>query len=293
MSALDTAGRIIDWVILGAVGSPPRGDLLNAEALARPPESLKAALGQMTVITAARLRLDSPTLGQGGHLGASEVVLAAALGALHQPVLAHTLLQAVPLVSYPVQWVTRHGLVAPVLPFLSQDSAADLSEACLLTSPFTALLANPPQTQQSDLVKFALDLLEQPAGRRLLQLTLAEPAPAAGIRCWRQELLERLRLVGESGREFVLDVYEAMLIHYPEQALQQVHTAHAVITDTRAAADEKRLHDALTIANGWQPLWALQRSHPEALRARRYLGYEYREGIALYRLAQRLTGGAP
>ena len=102
-----------------------------------------------------------------------------------------------------------------------------------------------------------------------------------------------MRLASETGREFVLDVYEAMLIHYPEQALQQLRTARAVLTDARAAAEEERLRDTLAVAGWWQPLWALQRSHPEALRARRYLGYEYREGLALVRLAQRLTGGRP
>jgi hypothetical protein len=291
MSAVDTASQVIEWALLDAAGPPPCGDLLDAGALARPDEPLKAALGRLAAVTAARLRLDSPVLGKGGQLGVGEVILAAALGALHLPVLAHTLLQAVPPVSYPIQWVTRHGLVVPALPFLSSDRTAELREACLRASPFTALLADPPHTQQGDLVKLALDLLEHPAGRRLLQLALAEPTPEPGIRRWRQELLERLRLAGETGREFVLDVYEAMLIHYPEQALQQLRTARVVLTDARAA--EERLRDALAVAAWWQPLWALQRSHPEALRARRYLGYDYREGIALYRLAQRLTGGAP
>ena len=125
----------------------------------------------------------------------------------------------------------------------------------------------------------------------MLQLALAEPASVSCVRFWRHELLERLRLAGDRGREFVLDVYEAMLIHYSEQALRQVHAARAVITDAQAAADESRLREALAVAAWWESLWALQRSHPEELRARRYLGYDYREGLALYRLAQRLTGG--
>ncbi len=291
MSATDTAIRVIDWALRQVAGPPPRGDLLNVPALIRPAEELKTALRQLAVVTTARLRLSSPPDGE-GYLGVGEAILATALGALHTPVLAQYLLQAVPAPNCTVQWITRHGLLEPALSFLTDNSLAEVRTACLLVSPLTALLADPPQQQHGDLVQFALELLDYPAGQRLLQLAMAEPALVRRVRLWRHELLERLRLAGDQGREFVLDVYEAMLIHYPEQALRQVHAARAVITDIQAAAEESRLREALAVAAWWESLWALQRSHPEALRARRYLGYQYREGLALYRLAQRLTGGA-
>ncbi len=287
MSATDTAMRVIDWALNSAAGVPPRGDLLDVQALARPSAALTAALGQLAAVTAARLRL--PATWVQDRLSAGEAVLAAALGALHLPASARLLLQAVPLAHGSSQWIARHGLAGPALALLTGQGAQtlDLYELCLRASPCTALLAAPPEQQRADLVQFAADLLDQAASRRLLQLALAEPVADPDIRRWRAELLERLRLSGEAGAAFVVDVYEAMLIHYAEPALEQVRNARAVILDARAVA-ASRLRDALTVADWWAPLWALQRSHPEALRARRYLGYDYREGLALYRLAQRL-----
>ena len=49
MSATDTAVRVIDWALLQAAGPPPRGDLLNVEALICPTEELKTALGRLAV----------------------------------------------------------------------------------------------------------------------------------------------------------------------------------------------------------------------------------------------------
>lgn len=289
MSATDTALRVVGWALTGAVGAPPRGDLLDAQALIRPSAALRTALGQLAAVTAARLRLAGLALGE---LSAGDAVLAAALGALQLPAAANALLQAVPPARGAGQWIARHGLAGPALAHLTgQDAAmADLYELCLRASPYTALLAAPPEQQRDDLVQFAASLLDQTASRRLLQLALAEPVSDLAIRRWRGEVLERLRLVGDAGAAFVLDVYEAMLIYYAEPALAQARQARAAILNARAV-EESRLRDALTVADWWGPLWALQRSRPEALRARRYLSYDYREGLALYRLAQRLGAG--
>ena len=59
MSATDTAIRVIDWALRQVAGPPPRGDLLNVQALIRPAEELKTALGRLAVVTAARQRLEN------------------------------------------------------------------------------------------------------------------------------------------------------------------------------------------------------------------------------------------
>ncbi len=285
--------RVAEWAI-GGSGPPPRGDLLDAETLSHPEPLLSQVLGELAAVAAARLRLSSPVLGVRGCLGAGEAVLAAALGVMHTPELLQTLLQMIPPVRYPLQWVTRHGLVAQALPFFP-DYDAEVATApfaaCLGVSPLTALLTRPPEGQHSELLAFAQQLLQHGEGRRLLQLALAQPTCNPHIRHWRQELLERLRLTEENGRDFVIDVYEAAMVFYEQDALKQVREARAVLN--HAGADAARLRDALAVAAWWGPLRALERSYPDALRSRRYLGYAYREGIALYQLAQRLTGGAP
>jgi len=40
MSATDTAVHVVEWALLEAAGPPPRGDLLNVEALICPAEEL-------------------------------------------------------------------------------------------------------------------------------------------------------------------------------------------------------------------------------------------------------------
>src|SRR5258708_2161687 len=95
MSAIDTAIRVVEWAITES-GSPPRGDLFNTDELARPGDRLTAAMGRLTSITAARLHLGSPPLGDRGPVGLGAGLLAAALGIAHIPELARDLLQAAP-----------------------------------------------------------------------------------------------------------------------------------------------------------------------------------------------------
>jgi hypothetical protein len=267
--------------------------LLDAETLSHPEPLLSQVLGELAAVAAARLRLSSPVLGVKGCLGAGEAVLAAALGVMHTPELLQTLLQVVSPVRYPLQWVTRHSLVVQALPFFPDfDAEAGTAPvaACLGVSPLTALLTHPPAGQRSELLAFAQELLQHGEGRRLLQLALARPTHNLHIRHWRRELLERLRMMEEFGRDFVVDVYEAAMVFYEQDTLEQVRAARAVLS--HAGVDETRLRDALAVAAWWGPLRALGRSYPNTLRSRRYLGYGYREGIALYQLAQRLAGGA-
>ncbi|OAD18780.1 hypothetical protein THIOM_005617 [Candidatus Thiomargarita nelsonii] len=156
----------------------------------------------------------------------------------------------------------------------------------MLASPLTALLNTPAAEQQSAIIALVYQLIEHSASRRWLQLNLAQPTVDPIIRHWRQDLLAQLRRTeGDKETAFVLDVYEAMAIHYSEEAFDQVRLARSVLVDPIAAADEQRLQNALSVANWWKPLWELRRSQNEALRKRIYLGYQYLEGLELYTLA--------
>src|ERR1700691_1728847 len=95
MSATETAIRVVEWAMAGS-GPPPRGDPLDPEGLAHPGDRLARALGQLTSITAARLRLGSPPLGDRGPVGPGGAILAAALGVAHAPELVKYLLRAAP-----------------------------------------------------------------------------------------------------------------------------------------------------------------------------------------------------
>src|SRR5205814_1348957 len=124
-----------------------------------------------------------------------------------------------------------------------------------------------------------------------LQRSLAQPSPSPEVRRWRQDLMGRLRLQDDAGRDFVLDVYEAALIHHRAEVLDQVYAARSVLENPVASADDRRLGEALSIAEWWEPLSALDRSNPSALRDRRYLDRCYRQGITLYRQTEKMTRG--
>ncbi|MGK7875975.1 MAG: hypothetical protein AB4426_22565 [Xenococcaceae cyanobacterium] len=288
MSATDTALRVIEWAMLNPEGreSIPQGDLGATEKLANPSATLSQALEQLTAVTAARLGLEMPLLGDNRSLGVGGIVMAAAMGTTNLE-LARILLSAVSEPSSSGDWVARHGLIAPALRFLADEIADDYRER----SPLTIVLNRPAAGQEGLAIDIALKLLEQPTARLSLILHLAKPTLDIKVRNWRSDLLERLRLASERERKFVLDVYEAMMIYHQQEALNQVKAAYAVMTDPKAASDEALLQDALSIASWWKPLWAIERADVDALRVRRYLSYTYREGIKLFQLSQKLSAG--
>jgi len=297
MNATETAIEVIKWAINGSEHLPPPGDLHDAAALSHPSPPLRQAMQTLTVIQAARMSFGTAAaarlLGDNQPLGVGGALLATAIGVLQRPQSAQQLLNAMPSAQHPAEWVIRHALVAPVLRGLtkpSTDSMEPLTADLLSASPLTALVTVPLTSQQNDMMSLVEQLIKQPASRRWLQLNLAQPTDNRAIRDWRQQILVQLRQTEQDqNTAFVLDVYETLLIHYREAAFKQVRAARAVLRDQRAAADEQQLPEALSIAQWWQPLSALRRSRPEELRQRRYLDYQYLEGLELYTLAQRLT----
>ncbi len=284
MSATETALRVIEWAMIaqGDGLAPPQGDLADTEKLAAPGAKYISALKKLTVVTAARLRWSMPPLGDTRPLGRENLVLAAALGTPN-PQLVRTLLMAVPEPSCYGDWVVRYGLLAPALSFLTEEIAND----CRDRSPLTAILNRPTAGQETSTVSLASQLIKNPTSKLSLTLHLAQPVTDIKVRDWRTELLERLRL---SEPSFVIDVYEAVMIYHQQEAIKQVNEAYSIFSDTQAAKDEKRLQNALSIANWWKPLWAIERAEINKLRARRYLSYAYREGIKLFKLSQKMTG---
>lgn len=285
MSATNTALRVIEWAMRSHEKGEtiPKGDLIETEKLASPSANLIQALEKLTVITAARLRWSMPPLGDNSPIGRENLILAAALGITNPP-LVRTMVNAVPPPSCYGDWVVRYGLVTPALPFLKQEIADD----CRDLSPLSAILHRPTSGQETSTVSLALQLLKNPTAKVSLTLHLAQPTTDLQVRNWRTELMERLRLNEQS---FVLDVYEAAMIYHQQEAINQVKDAYGVLIDPQSASDEGRLRDALSVANWWKPLWAVERSQLDAIRARRYLSYAYREGIKLFNLSQKMSGG--
>ena len=283
MSATDTALRVIEWAMRSQEKAEtiPQGDLSDTEKLVAPGARLIAALKKLTVVTAARLRWSMPPLGDNRPMSRENLIMAAALGTTN-PQLVRTLLEAVPAPSCYGDWVVRYGLVTPALPFLKQEIADD----CRELSPLTAILNRPTAGQETSTVSLALQLLKNPTSKLSLTLHLAQPTRDIEVRDWRTELLERLRL---SEQSFVLDVYEAAMIYHQQEAINQVKDAYGVLINPQAASDERRLRDALSVANWWKPLWAIERSQLNELRARRYLSYAYREGIKLFNLSKKMS----
>jgi len=169
------------------------------------------------------------------------------------------------------------------LPFLGEEIADDSRQL----SPLTTVLNRPIIGQESIAVDLVLQLLKNSVAKLSLTLHLAQPTIDIQVRDWRTELLDRLRLTEQS---FVLDVYEAAMIYHQQEVINQVRTAYSIMGDPKAASDEARLRDALSVANWWKPLWAIERADINQLRARRYLSYAYREGIKLFKFSQKMLG---
>ncbi|AFZ01314.1 hypothetical protein [Calothrix sp. PCC 6303] len=287
MSATNTALQVIEWAMVSqdVSGVPPQGDLSGIEKLEHPSANLVAAIGQLTTVTAARLRWKMPPLGDNRPLGLDNTILAAALGTPN-PQIARTLISAVAEPSCFGDWVFRYGLITPALPFLKDDIADD----CRQRSPLTAILNRPVPGQENQAVHFVTQLLVYPSAKLSLTLYLAQPISDTKIRDWRTELLERLRFGKAEIQSFVIDVYEAAMIYHQQEVINQTKDAYGVICNPKAASDEERLRDALSVANWWKPLWAIERADINQLRQRRYLSYDYREGIKLFNLSQKMLG---
>jgi hypothetical protein len=319
MSAIDTALRVIQWAMTdGGKQPPPVGDAHALEQLSNPPDNLKHELAQLTAVTAGRMRLGNPPLGDGTPLSLGTIIIAAAIGLRPFPELAGMILEAVPEPGSPIDWIARHGVVKPVLRFFTNPPPVNhdeknnqkllrgakgggfleksppvhlISDDFRVLSPLTALLDYPVKGHENLALEAARCLLADRSGRLFLALHLAQPTANRKVRDWHQELLMRFNSGSTSEQNFVLEVFEAMMIHYKEDAMQQVKAARAIFNDPRACTDEEKVQDAISAANWWQPLWIIKRDNIDILRARHYLDTAYIEGTRLFELSQKLKGG--
>lgn len=282
MSAADAALAVLEWALFPA-GPPPRGDVFSPARLLQPGPELKTALSQLAAVAAARLRLGNPPLGEKAPPSLDAGALALAISLADLPFLAAKLVDELPRTRNAWEWVLRHGLAAPAHPHLAPDLAVRL-RSC---SPLTMLLDHPPEDMESDAVATAQRLIGDRAGRRALQLALAQPSQDAAVRRFRGRLLERLRLTAD-GQDFVLAVYEAAMVHHETEHVAQARAALAALAGGAGAPAAGRLDESLATADWWGPLWAIERIDVAALRARLYLGYAYREGLRAYGLRRRM-----
>jgi hypothetical protein len=295
VSAIDTVERVLRWAASPEATRlpPPIGHIIGIRRLAKPPESLCAALAALSAQTAAQLHLPAAVCGDRAPIGVGGLVMAAAIGSTQMPQLARGVLGAVDYATTPCEWVARHAVLAPALRFLPPDVADD----CRGLSPFTALLDRPAPGGEANAMQVLHAIVDYQAPRNTperaaLVLHFAGPVSDPGVRNWHTDILARFRTGGDLQQRFVLDVYEATMVHHLDEALTQIRAARRILCDPVAAADEDLLANSLSLAEWWGPLAALGRTHLTMLRKRRYLGYEYRQGVALFRLARRLTGGA-
>jgi hypothetical protein len=120
-------------------------------------------------------------------------------------------------------------------------------------------------------------------------MTLAEPTASVATRRWRTTLLDRWRSGTPEDRAFVLDVYECTIVHHLAAARAQIARARAILAEAVGANAHRDIEDAISIAEWWGPLWALDRSHGALLRERAYLDYSYRQGLQLFAAVRRGT----
>ncbi|RSM42723.1 hypothetical protein DMA12_21120 [Amycolatopsis balhimycina DSM 5908] len=270
MTATDTAARVLGWSASEPSAPLPRGDLTGAAGLADPGRDVTAAAARLAAVTAARLRLPSPPLGDRGPVGPGPVLLAAVIGARTRPREALAVAAAVPRAGSAFDRLARHGVVAPAVARLT----GPLRAAVLDASPLTGLFGTPSRAGEPAAEEELERLLAHADGRTLAAVELAGvPADAAQAR-WRGDLLDGFRL---ADRAFVLDVYEKALRFHGAEHRERL---------AEAVRDNGELAEAT--AAWWRPLAALERSHRQLLRARPGL-VGYPAGIDFARRRARLA----
>jgi len=245
MTAVSTAERVLAWAAKPS-GPVPAGPLWDVTALARPPDSVRDAAGQLARRTAARLGAGTPPFGAADRperlrIGPGAVFLAAAAGGRRQAAAAALLAEAVPPAApgkNPGSWydlVARHGVAGPVVTALAEAEAdgsapaangsnnnnsgdsggtqapqpEPLPELLLAASPLTAVLYRPPlRALRSDTTGQAVATVIALLARPRGQAVLA-----AGLASWTPHpyvLAWRASLLSRlrlSHRDLLLDVY--------------------------------------------------------------------------------------
>ncbi|OPG04391.1 hypothetical protein B1R27_25390 [Streptomyces sp. GKU 895] len=263
-----TAVRILHWAITEPA---PDGTLVPPETIsARPPESDDdpvVLLERLARVTAARLHLSDPPLGDHGPTGLEPLMVAAALALRDDPPTALLVAEGVGGSGTVRDLMARHGLVGRALSATPVD--AGLRAALLRASPLTALFDHPPPGTEERCGQLLDRFLDHTEGRRAA-------------------LLRRFRFTpGE--RTVVYEVYETALLHHGGHYRKLTDDVRklAVENPARLLGDDAPGQWARATLDWWQPLAVLVRRHPEELRRRPLLS-GYRTGTELHRVYGRV-----
>lgn len=274
MTAENTALRIVRWAAGDVTQALPEGDLAHAVRLAEPGAETLRSVGRLAAVTAARLRLDPPPLGDRRPPGLATLLLAAAVGAHRLGERAALLLRAVRPPARAADLLAHHGIVGPAvtrLPGLG-DQLRDLS-------PLTGVLDRPgPRTAGA--CESLLDRLRaDPAARAMLLLRFAGP-PESEAQCrWRGECLTFLR---HEDPGFVAEVYRTALLHHRREHEIRARRAWRLVLAGDSWAE------AVPTAYWWRALAELEAAEPARVR-----GLDGRRvGTNLFRRVQRLEVAA-
>lgn len=298
MSALEGALRVIEWATRAAGPAPRTGPLPLAD-LASPSPEARGRLADLSAAHAARLGWGSPPLGDATPPGAEAIVLAAAVALREIPALSLELVMACPPPRGAWDLVARDAVVGPALATGPVDEY--VADALRSVSPLSALLDRPAEGEEDSVYQLATTLLPRAAFRRTLVAAFSTTAPRGGlcaaprpeaiprdVRLFRRRVLHRLRTGKDAERRAVLEIYEAALLHHRERTLAEAALASRVLSAEDPTMD---VEDALACAFFWEPLWAIQRSHADEVRAVRMDVDGKLAGTKLYELARSLTGG--
>jgi FtsH ternary system domain X1 len=276
MSAADTALQVLTWTIGNGMNEDPMpaGGLDGIADLAAAPNDIRRGIGRLAAVAAARLRLAPPPLGDPEPPGLATGVLAAAIGARANPVLAMRAMQAIayagPLSGYDL--AARHALVSPALGLVDDDMGSLLRTL----SPLTAVLDHPAPGDQlaaENLLDFRL--LTDRGGYDLAVRTFAAPPEGPGQAGWRDDVLNQRRY--DAPLRFVLDVYETGLAMFGDEHQRRLRQAQAFL------GQPPDLAAAAPLVRWWHVLSEIERQQPDQIRHRRLISTEYVEGVRTYR----------
>lgn len=273
MTAEDTARQVVRWAAGDVTRPLPEGDLTGATGLAEPDAETCHAVGRLVAVTAARLRLDHPPLGDDRPPGLSALLLAAAAGAHRAGDKVALLLRAVRRPSRMADHLAHHGIVAPVAARLPA-----LRDQLYALSPLTGVLDAPGPGGTAPCESLLDRLRDDRSARHLLITRFALPPESARQARWRGACLSHLR---HEDRDLVIEVYRTALgQHRPRHEAGARRAWRQVLDgDHRAAAP---------VATWWRALAEIEDAEPDLVRG--LTGR--RTGTNLFRRVQRMEAAA-
>ncbi|MGW4064345.1 hypothetical protein ACWEGE_39080 [Amycolatopsis sp. NPDC004747] len=270
MTAASTAKQVLRWAVSEVTTALPEGDLTDATWLAGPDDEARRLIGRLSAVTAARLRLVAPVLGDRRPPGTGAAALAAAIGSFRHD-RARELLGALRPPSRPADLLAFHGLAGPATTLLPH-----LGDLLRDVSPLTGVLDRPGRRTTATCETLLDRLLSDPATRAVTVLRFATPADTPEQCRWRGECLAQLR---HEDPGFVIDVYETALLHFRREHEIRARAAWSRILGAGP------VDAAVPTALWWRALAELEAAEPRRIRGRTVLENR-RIGTNLFRLAQ-------